>query len=130
MTLFSSYLLCAMVRCSFFRSFTTGYTGYSKRTWLTWLSWGREIIFSPKHWHMFSIHRWKRMITARTHILKAGWSMWLNTCVCIILTAIHLTVFVSLSKQLIFVVCIEWKTSNLQLQTDDLHVGTTVIYGN
>ena len=71
MTLCSSYFLCAMVRCSFFLSFTTGYTGYSKRTWLTWLSWGREIIFSPKHWHMFSIHLWKRMITARTHIIES-----------------------------------------------------------
>jgi len=67
------------------------------------------------------------MNTARTQTLKADWSMWMNECLYIISATIHLTVFVSLSKQLNFAACIEWKIiSNLQLQIDNVHVGTTV----
>ena len=40
-------------------------------------------------------------------------------CLCIILATIHLTMFVSLSKQLKFSVFVAWKISNLQLQDGD-----------
>ena len=74
------------------------------------------MLFYDKYWSKYILHRWNKMRTTMTHILNAGWKIWVNECLCIILATIHLTMFVSLSKLLKFAVFIEWNISNLQLQ--------------
>ena len=73
------------------------------------------MLFYDKYWSKYILYRWNKMITAMTHILNAGWSIWVIECLCIIFATIHLSIFVSLSKQLKFVF-IEWTHSNLHRQ--------------
>ena len=63
-----------------------------------------EMLYYDKYWSRYILHRWNKMRTTRTPILNAGWSIWVNQCIYIILATIHLTIFVSLSKQLKFTV--------------------------